>query len=127
MALSESPVAVMLPISDPDRAQKFYTDRLGLKFDGSNEEGSLIYHLGGGCELMLLPRPDQKPSPSTAMSFEVPDIEAELASLKDRGVEFEDYDMPGLKTENHIADTDKERAAWFLDPDGNVLCLHQMR
>jgi len=125
MALTESPVAVMLPISDPDRAQEFYTDRLGLPYDGINDEKSLMYKLAGGTELVLLPRPDQKPSPSTAVSFEVTDIEGEIASLEGRGVKFEDYDLPEMKTEHHIAERGTERAAWFLDPDGNVLCLHQ--
>jgi len=47
-----------------------------------------------------------------------------MAELEARGVTFEDYDMPGLKTVNHIAEMGADRAAWFLDPDGNVLCLH---
>jgi len=59
------------------------------------------------------------------MSFEVGDLEKEIAELEERGVRFEDYDMPGMKTEGHIASMGDERAAWFLDPDGNVLCVHQ--
>jgi catechol 2,3-dioxygenase-like lactoylglutathione lyase family enzyme len=125
MALTESPVAVMLPISDPDRAQKFYSDGLGLQFDGINDEKSVTYRLGGGTELVLLPRPDQKPAESTAMSFEVSDIGSEVAMLEGRGIEFQDYDLPDLKTEGHICVMGTEKAAWFLDPDGNVLCLHE--
>jgi catechol 2,3-dioxygenase-like lactoylglutathione lyase family enzyme len=125
MSLNDSSVAVMLPISDPDRAQKFYTDQLGLPFEGTNEEQSLLYRLAGGAQLVLLPRPDEKPLGSTAMSFEVGDVAEEIADLEARGVRFEDYDMPEMKTENHIATMGNEKAAWFLDPDGNVLCLHQ--
>ena len=125
MSLNDSAVAVMLPIGDADRAQKFYTDQLGLPYQGTNEEGSLMYALAGGTQLMLLPRPDEKPLGSTAMSFEVGDIEKEIAELEERGVRFEDYDMPGMKTEGHIASMGDERAAWFLDPDGNVLSLDQ--
>jgi catechol 2,3-dioxygenase-like lactoylglutathione lyase family enzyme len=125
MSLNDSSVAVMLPISDPDRAQKFYTDQLGLPYKGTNPMGELMYGLAGGAELVLLPRPDEKPLSSTAMSFDVSDLEAEIAELEGRGVKFEDYDLPGLKTENHIAGEGGERAAWFLDPDGNVLCVHQ--
>jgi catechol 2,3-dioxygenase-like lactoylglutathione lyase family enzyme len=125
MSLNDSAVAVMLPIGDADRAQKFYTDQLGLPFRGTNEEGSLMYALSGGAQLMLLPRPDEKPLTSTAMSFEVDDLEHEIAELEGRGVRFEDYDVPGMKTEGHIATTGSERAAWFLDPDGNVLCVHE--
>jgi catechol 2,3-dioxygenase-like lactoylglutathione lyase family enzyme len=125
MSLADSTVSVMLPMADADRAQKFYTDQLGLRYTGTNEEGSLMYALAGGTQLMLLPRPDEKPLSSTAMSFEVSDVEKEIAELEERGVRFEDYDMPGMKTERHIATMGDERAAWFLDPDGNVLCVHQ--
>jgi catechol 2,3-dioxygenase-like lactoylglutathione lyase family enzyme len=124
MSLNESSVSVMLPISDPDRAQRFYTDQLDLPYEGTNEEGSLMYRLSGGTQLMLLPRPDEKPLTSTAMSFEVADLEQEIADLEGRGVAFEDYDLPGMKTEGHIATMGDAKAAWFLDPDGNVLCVH---
>ena len=125
MSLTETSVAVMLPISDPDRAQKFYTDQLGLPYKGKNEMGELMFRLSGDAELVLLPRPDEKPHSSTAMSFEVSDLAVEIEELEGRGVAFEDYDLPGLKTENHIATMGHDRAAWMLDPDGNVLCLHQ--
>ena len=125
MSLNDSSVAMMLPISDPDRAQKFYTDQLGLPYEGTNDQKELMYRLAGGAELVLLPRPNEKPLGSTAMSFEVHGIENEMAELEARGVRFEDYDLPGLKTENHLAVMGNEKAAWFLDPDGNVLCLHE--
>ena len=124
MSLNDSSVAVMLPISDPDRAQKFYTDQLGLPYEGKNAMGELMYRLSAGAELVLLPRPGQKPLSSTAMSFEVADLEREIADLEARGVAFEDYDLPDLKTDHHIATMGQEKAAWFLDPDGNVLCVH---
>jgi catechol 2,3-dioxygenase-like lactoylglutathione lyase family enzyme len=126
MSLDASAVSVMLPMADADRSQKFYTDQLGLPYKGTNEEGSLMYALSGGTQLLLLPRPDEKPLSSTAMSFEVSDIEKEIAELEQRGVRFEDYDVPGVKTQGHIATMGDERAAWFLDPDGNVLCVHQV-
>lgn len=125
MTLSESTVAMMLPISDPTRAQHFYSDTLGLPFDGTNDEGSLMYKLSGGSELVLLPRQEVKPLESTAMSFEVTSIEAEVANLESHGVVFEDYDLPDLKTVDHICVMGSEKAAWFLDPDGNILCVHE--
>jgi catechol 2,3-dioxygenase-like lactoylglutathione lyase family enzyme len=125
MSLNDSSVAVMLPISDPDRAQKFYSDQLGLPYEGTDPEGSPMYGLAGGAKLGLLIRPDQKPLGSTALSFEVSSVVQEIADLEALGVTFEDYDLPGLKTDHHIASMGNEKAAWFLDPDGNVLCLHQ--
>ena len=126
MSLSDSAVAVMLPTGDATRAQEFYEGRLGLPYDGTNETtGESAYRLAGGSQLVLRLLPEVQPSPNTAMSFRVGDIAGEVAQLQARGVTFEDYDLPGLKTVDHIADDGAMRAAWFLDPDGNVLCLHQ--
>ncbi len=125
MSLSDNTVAVMLPISDPESAREFYSDSLGLSYEGTNGEQSLLYRLAGGTQLVLLPRPDQEPSPSTALSFEVSDIQAEVAALEGRGVKFEDYDLPDIKTVDHICVMGSEKAAWFRDPHGNVICLHQ--
>jgi hypothetical protein len=55
----------------------------------------------------------------------VEDIAAELSAPEPRGVAFEDYDLPGLKTVNHIAESATHKAAWFTDTEGNILCLHQ--
>ena len=125
MPLTKRSDAMMLPVTDVDRARTFYTDSLGLEFTGTNGEGSAMYALEGGSVLMLLPRPGSTPSESTAMSFEVDDIAAEITELEDHGVVFEDYDLPELTTVDHVAEMGSERAAWFKDPDGNVLCLHQ--
>ncbi|GAA2731823.1 glyoxalase/bleomycin resistance/dioxygenase family protein [Pedococcus aerophilus] len=125
MSLAMSAVATMLPVTDIDRAKEFYSDRLGLPFQGTNAEGSLMYELSGGTVLMLLPREGGSQNPSTALTWEVPDVAAEITELEGRGVVFEDYDLPGLQTEGHIADLAGERAAWFVDPDGNVLCIHE--
>jgi catechol 2,3-dioxygenase-like lactoylglutathione lyase family enzyme len=125
MSLAKRTVAMMLPVTDVDRARTFYSESLGLDYTGTNDEGSAIYALDGGSTLVLLPRPDSTPSESTAMSFEVDDIPAEISELEERGVKFEDYDLPELKTVDHVAVMGSEKAAWFKDPDGNVLCLHQ--
>jgi catechol 2,3-dioxygenase-like lactoylglutathione lyase family enzyme len=125
MSLTHRTVAMMLPVTDVDRARTFYSESLGLDYTGTNDEGSAMYALEGGSMLLLLPRPDSKPSESTAMSFEVDDIPGEITMLEDRGVVFEDYDLPEVKTVDHVAEMGSERAAWFKDPDGNVLCLHQ--
>ena len=125
MSLTHRTVAMMMPVTDVDRARTFYTESLGLDYTGTDDEGSAIYALDGGSTLVLLPRPDSRPSESTAMSFEVDDITAEIGDLEGRGVVFEDYDLPDLKTVDHVAAMGSEKAAWYKDPDGNVLCLHQ--
>jgi hypothetical protein len=60
------------------------------------------------------------------LTSEVPDLVAEVADLQERGVRFEDYDLPDLRTENHIAAMGDERAAWFRDTEGNALCVHEV-
>lgn len=126
MTLANRPVTSMLPVDDTDRAKEFYSTVLGLPYAGADPEGSPVYDLGGGGQLALLLRPGQQHQ-HTALSFTVEDVAAELAELEGRGVRFEDYDLPGLRTVDHIASTGDEQAAWFLDPDGNVLCLHSGR
>ena len=125
MSLTHSTIAMMMPVTDVDRARTFYSESLGLDYTGTNDEGSALYALDGGSTLVLLPRPDSSPSESTAMSFEVDDITSEIEDLEDRGVVFEDYDLPDLKTVDHVCVMGDEKAAWFKDPTGNVLCLHQ--
>ena len=77
MSLAHRPVAMMLPVTDVDRAQKFYTESLGLDYTGTNDEGSAMFALAGAT-LFLLPRPDGTRSESTAVSFEVDDLTARL-------------------------------------------------
>lgn len=125
MALADSSVAVMLPITDSDKAREFYGEKLGLAFDGTDEEGSLSFRAGGGSTLVLRQLPAGSQSANTAMSFKVDDIAAEISDLEGRGVAFEDYDEPGFTTVDHVFDGGALKAAWFLDPDGNILCLHQ--
>jgi catechol 2,3-dioxygenase-like lactoylglutathione lyase family enzyme len=125
MTLRGSGVAFALPVEDLDRAKKFYVERLGLDFTGTNPEGSAMFSLGAGAQLMLLHRPGGQRSESTAMTWAVEDVGREVKDLEAAGVEFEDYDGPQLKTVDHNAEFEGQRAAWFRDPDGNVLCVHQ--
>jgi catechol 2,3-dioxygenase-like lactoylglutathione lyase family enzyme len=77
--------------------------------------------------IVLRTLPDAEHSANTEMSFKVDDIAREMAQLEERGVMFEDYDQPGFTTVNHVFDAGTEKAAWFLDPDGNILCLHELK
>ena len=123
--LTESTITTMLPVTDSERAGHFYTDALGLKQTGKGEDGTLYFAAAGGA-IGLRPMPDGAQSENTALSFEVGDLPAEVRALEDRGVRFQDFEMEGLKTVDHIAQLGKERAAWFNDSEGNVLCLHEV-
>ena len=79
----------------------------------------------GGSTLALFPKPEGTKAEHTAISFRVPDIAAAIKALKGSGVVFEDYDFPGLKTVDHVCVLGAEKAAWFKDTEGNVLCIHE--
>ncbi len=124
--LSQPVITTILQVKDGTHAVEFYRDRLGLSYTGQNSEGQEMFALAGGASLALMPGPDATPTGRTEISFEVADIVAEIAELEENGVVFADYDLPGLKTVEHVCVLGSEKAAWFEDPDGNVLCLHEM-
>jgi catechol 2,3-dioxygenase-like lactoylglutathione lyase family enzyme len=122
--LTRSAVTTILPVVNVDRARRFYEEQLGLEAGEKTVEGGLHYRTGGG-EFELSPRKEPTRNPYTVMSFEVPDLAREVRELETRGVTFEDYDLAELKTVGHIATMGSERAAWFKDPEGNILCIHE--
>ena len=122
--LSDASVTTMLPVKDMDRARAFYEGSLGLQPGGFKPDGKFVYRVGGST-LALFPKPEGTKADHTAISFRVEDIAASIESLKRKGVAFEDYDFPGLKTVNHVCVLGAEKAAWFRDPEGNYLCLHE--
>jgi catechol 2,3-dioxygenase-like lactoylglutathione lyase family enzyme len=116
----------VLPVTDLERARKFYAERLGLRPSGERSpQDAIVLEAGHGTKLELLKRDQPTKAEHTALTFEVDDIDREVTELEGRGVRFEDYNLPGLKTERHIARMDGERAAWFKDTEGNLLCIHQ--
>lgn len=122
--LRDASVMTILLVRDADKAVSFYRDSLGLKHE-TTLDGQEIFAVGSG-GVALMPDPDWQPTGRTELSFEVDDIVGEIRDLERRGVHFADYDLPGLKTTDHIAELgDGHKAAWFEDQDGNVLCLHQ--
>ncbi|HEX7124473.1 MAG TPA: VOC family protein [Thermodesulfobacteriota bacterium] len=123
--LAQAPVTTILPVVDLDRAREFYEAKLGLTPVGARPDGKFVYACGGGGRLALFPRGSRTKADHTAVSFLVDDIESTIRALEARGVVFHDYDLPGLRTVDHVCVLGAEMAAWFSDPDGNILCLHQ--
>jgi len=124
--LTGAVVTTILQVREGTEAVEFYRDRLGLEYKGRNAEGQEMFALGGGSSLALMPGSSVEPTGRTELSFEVGDIVAEIRDLAGRGVAFADYDLPGLRTVEHVCVLGSEKAAWFTDPDGNVLCLHEL-
>jgi len=123
--LTNGPVTKMLPVKDMNRAREFYEKKLGLKPLGARQDGKFQYAGGAGGVIALFPKPEGTKAEHTAVSFQVKDIAKEIQELKQRGVVFEDYDSPGLKTVNHVCVLGAEKAAWFKDTEGNYLCIHE--
>jgi catechol 2,3-dioxygenase-like lactoylglutathione lyase family enzyme len=125
--LNRSPATTILPTHDLDSARRFYGETLGLKEVGEDPiENGVIFEAGGGSRLEVQQRDAFEPAAHTTLTFEVEDLESEVDDLESRGVHFEDYDGEDLKTDaHHIAHMNGAKAAWFKDPDGNVLCVHQ--
>jgi catechol 2,3-dioxygenase-like lactoylglutathione lyase family enzyme len=122
--LANASVTTMLPVVDMDRARNFYERCLGLQPGGFRPDGKFVYVVGGST-LALFPKPDGTKAEHTAVSFRVADVAATIASLEQAGVVFEDYDLPGFKTTNHVCVLGAEKAAWFKDTEGNFLCIHE--
>ena len=122
--LMDAPVTTMLPVKDLERARRFYEGSLGLRPGELKPDGKFTYECGG-TTLALFPKEGGTKADHTAVSFRVPDIAASITELKQAGVVFENYDFPGLKTVEHVCVLGAEKAAWFLDTEGNILCLHQ--
>jgi catechol 2,3-dioxygenase-like lactoylglutathione lyase family enzyme len=122
--LSRADVTAILPVKELERARDFYVNRLGLEAEGLAPDGKFILRVNG-TRLALMPKPGGTKAEHTALSFKVDNIAAEIQALKARGVSFHDYDLPGFKTVDHVAVLGNEKAAWFSDPEGNILCLHQ--
>lgn len=122
---SSSSVTTMLPVKDVQRARAFYEGKLGFQPEGPQPDGKYLYRYAGNAFIALFPKPEGTKAEHTAISFGVTDIVATVRELERSGVVFEDYDLPDLKTVDHVCVLGSEKAAWFRDPEGNYLCLHQ--
>jgi catechol 2,3-dioxygenase-like lactoylglutathione lyase family enzyme len=125
-------VATRLPAKDLRRTRAFYSSKLGL--DPTEERpGGLLYQCAGG-RFSLFQSSGTASGTHTQMAWEVEDVEATVTELRRRGVVFEEYDLPGLKTVGGIAEIEGnypskggkgEKAAWFRDSEGNLLGIGQ--
>src|SRR5215208_4984124 len=130
--LEDGKVVARIPVQDLQRARSFYAEKLGLE-PSEERPGGLLYRYGEG-EFALFESAGAASGDHTQMAWEVEDIEATVEWLRARGVVFEEYDFPGLRTVNGIAEIAGnypskggvgEKAAWFRDSDGNLMGIGQ--
>jgi catechol 2,3-dioxygenase-like lactoylglutathione lyase family enzyme len=112
-----------LPAMDVERAAKFYTEKVGAVAAESTEGGS--FFSVGDSKFAIYPTPNPNRGGHTQMGLRVPDVRAAVADLRSRGVVFEEYDFPGLKTVDGVAETGGVSAAWFKDTEGNTIGVVQ--
>jgi predicted enzyme related to lactoylglutathione lyase len=123
MTLSNSKIAANVPVNDMPRAIKFYSETLGLKVMPMTPWAALVMAESGMIALSLRAKPMQ--TDNDICNFTVDDINATMKELQGKGVEFMDYDLPWMKTVNHIGERDGFQAAWFKDSEGNLLQINQ--
>jgi catechol 2,3-dioxygenase-like lactoylglutathione lyase family enzyme len=124
--LGDHPVTPVLLAKDLPAAREFYHERLGLEILSENED-AIVFACGGGTHLDVTKSTVGTADEQTQVSWQVDDVRAEIADLRSRGVKVEDYDMPGLRTEDGIADIGFAWAAWIVDPGKNALGILQLK
>jgi catechol 2,3-dioxygenase-like lactoylglutathione lyase family enzyme len=123
MSLKDSSVLPVVAVDDLDRASRFYQDKLGCTIVRIPDDPTSVYaqiRQGSG---ILLYKSGFRRGETTAASFLVSDVEGTVGELRSRGVTFEDYDLPGLKTVDGVATVGRIKAAWFKDTEGNTLAI----
>jgi len=122
--LSEKSVITTIPVVDVERAKNFYEKKLELKLLEERDEG-LFFEAGNNTQLYMYKR-DSTKADHTVASFMVDNIENEVYHLKEKGIVFEEYDLPNLKTINSVATSGNYKSAWFKDTEGNIIAITQM-
>ena len=122
--LSSAPIVPYIPATDISRARRFYEDKVGLV---AREEiaGGVVYECAGGSWIFLYNSEGAGTSQASQAFWQVQDVEAEVRELQARGVRFEEYDLPGMKTVNGIATMGNTKGAWFKDTEGNIMAIIQ--
>jgi catechol-2,3-dioxygenase len=127
VGLSDCTVQALLAVSDLDRAKRFYEHQLGL-VPGEEEKEGVHYPCAHGTGINVYRSAENAgKSPATLAGWFVDDLDQTMDELASRGVVFEQYDQPGIKTDDRgVFDAGRFRAAWTKDPDGNTIALTQV-
>lgn len=124
--LKNALVETTIPAQDLERARAYYAEKLGLTPTSEGPIG-LRYRLADGTRFRLFRSGGKASGTHTQMALMVEDLVAAVKELRSRGVQFEEYDSPRLKTTDGIADVGYANAAWFKDSEGNLIGISQER
>ena len=121
--LRNYPVYASIAVKDLGKARAFYEQTLGFTTSMESDEG--VMYDSGGTRLFVYPSQFAGTAQQTVASWEVDDLDKVAEDLRGRGIRFEQYDFPGLKTVDGIAEIQGVKGAWFKDPDGNIIAVGQ--
>jgi catechol-2,3-dioxygenase len=124
--LGEHPIDVMLTATNLSLVRQFYHDKIGLDVLIENND-FVTFRCGGDSRLVVTRSSAASAEQQTKASWRVADLATEVAGLRARGVELAEYDEPGLKTVDGVADVGFALSAWFVDPGGNTIGLLQFK
>ena len=122
--LSDARVGAALPCQDFDRAKSWWKEKAGFSPSDESPEGA-YYACADGTQFFLFPSSGKASGDHSQIAFDVKDLLAEVAELKSAGVTFEEYDFPGFKTVDGIAEMDDGKGAWFKDSEGNLVAIFE--
>lgn len=116
-------------VDDLGRAKSFYGSTLGLRVSDEMGGELLRVETEGGAGLMIYPKPNHSPATYTVLNFPVPNVDRAVSDLVARGVVFEKYNTPDLKTDEGgvCRDPHGPNIAWFKDPAGNILSVLELK
>ena len=124
--LSQYPIDVVLLAPDIEASREFYANKVGLSVL-TDSPGAVTFKCGGDSRLVISKSSVGTSDEQTQASFRVDDVKSEIAELRSRGVMIEDYDLPGLKTVDGVADIGFAWIAWFIDPGKNCVGMIQLK
>ena len=124
--LAEHPIDVMLTAPDLGAVRQFYGDQVGLDVLIESDD-FVTFRCGGASRLVVTRTSEPSTEQTTKGSWRVADVAAEVAELRARGVDVADYDEPGLRTVDGVADVGFALSAWLIDPGGNTIGLLQFK
>ena len=124
--LGEHPISVVLLATDLESSKEFYAGKLGLEVL-SESEAAITYKCGGESQLTVTKSTTGTADEQTQASWRVDDLASEIAELRSRGVEIQEYDTPDLKTVDGVADMGFALIAWIVDPHKNALSILQLK
>jgi catechol 2,3-dioxygenase-like lactoylglutathione lyase family enzyme len=131
--LRDMRIDATIPVVDLKRARRFYRDTLKLEeitpsdMDPKLADDNAMFRVGDCSRFLLFRRPSPTKAEHTIAAFTVDNLEKTMDELRDRGVRFERYDLPDLKTdERGMVEQDGMKAAWFKDSEGNILGVGEM-